>query len=244
MSPRRVSWGRPAEAGPGWEQDRPLRRPRTSGARVGGAWGSSPGAGVAAPAAGGPAAAASAPAAARRRGRSRAGPHPLRAAAAAWEAEPEPEPSPSPSRAAAGVWPATVAAAGRGAPATAPAGSACTRAAPPPQVRARPPTPPQSFGEDLGPHNPGLRLWELFLGFFHAALHAVLPGDPHRFSCPLSRRPWRGRRLAWDLQWLTLCMGSLCLKFSRSARCSCGRSDQPRGRPGFRCGRGQRQLSE
>lgn len=239
MSPRRVSWARPAEAGPGWEQDRPLRRPRTSGARVGGAWGSSPGAGVAAPAAGGPAAAASAPAAARRRGRSRARPHPLRAAAAAWEAEPEP----SPSRAAARAWPATVAAAGRGAPATAPAGSACTRAAPPPQVRARPPTPPQSFGEDLGPHNPGLRLWELFLGFFHAALHAVLPGDPHRFSCRLSRRPWRGRRLAWDLQWLTLCMGSVCLKFSRSARCSCGRSDQPRGRPGFRCGRGQRQLS-
>lgn len=143
--PRRVSWGRPAEAGPGWEQDRPLRRPRTSGARVGGAWGSSPGAGVAAPAAGGPAAAASAPAAARRRGRSRARPLPPRAAAAAREAEPEP--SRSPSRAAARARPATVAAAGRGAPATAPAGSACTRAAPPPQVRARPPAPPQSFGD-------------------------------------------------------------------------------------------------
>lgn len=84
------------------------------------------------------------------------------------------------------------------------------------------------FWGDLGSHSPGLRLWKLLLGFF--------PGDPHRSSCPLSRRPWRGRQLAWDLQRLTLCMGSLCLKFPRSARCSCGRSDRPRGRPGFRCG--------
>lgn len=96
----------------------------------------------------------------------------------------------------------------------------------------------------LDPHSPGLRLWELLLGFFRAALHAALPGDPLHSSCPLSRRPWRGRQLAWDLQRLTLCMGSVCLKFPRSARCSCGRSDQPRGSPGFRCGRSQRQLSE
>lgn len=82
------------------------------------------------------------------------------------------------------------------------------------------PAPLQSFGEVLSPHIPGLRLRELPLGFFRAALHAVLPGDPRRSSCPHSRRPWLGRRLAWDLQRLTLYLGSVCLKFPRSARCS------------------------
>lgn len=48
------SWGRVAEAGPGWRRDRPLRRAGTSRARGGGARGSSPGEGVAELAAGGP----------------------------------------------------------------------------------------------------------------------------------------------------------------------------------------------
>lgn len=103
VSPQGVSWGKPEEAGPGWEQDRPLRRAKTSRARMGGAQGSSPGAGVVAPAAGGLAAAASAPAAARRRGRSRAGVSPLRLqrrrgrrSPSRARAEPLPEPGPLP----------------------------------------------------------------------------------------------------------------------------------------------------
>lgn len=155
--PGRVRWGEPEEAGPGWEQDRPLRRARTSGAGRGGARGSSPGAGVAAPAAGGPAAAASAPAAARRRGRSRARRLPpsgcSRGAGGGARAEPEPSRCPSPARYRGRRW------AGRP--------CHCSRRL---RVRAggassagkgEAPAPPQSFGEDLSPHIPGLRLREL-----------------------------------------------------------------------------------
>lgn len=165
----------------------------------------------------GPAAAASAPAAARRRGRSRARPLPPRAAAAAREAEPEP----SPSRAAARARSATVAAAGRGAPATALAGSACTRAAPPPQVRASPPRRRQVLGRTWVPTSQAC-----VSGSCSSASSAPPSTLRSRVTLtaplcpPLSRRPWRGRRLCLGPATVNSvrCMGSVCLKFSRSAR--------------------------
>lgn len=148
VSPQGVSWGKPEEAGPGWEQDRPLRRAKTSRARRSGAQGSSPGAGVVAPAAGGLAAAASAPAAARRRGRSRAGVSPSSGcsggAGGGARAEPEPSRCPSPARYRGRCW------AGRP--------CHCSRRL---RVRAggassagkgEAPAPLQSFGEVLSPH--------------------------------------------------------------------------------------------
>lgn len=124
------SWGGPAEPGRG-QRDRPLRR-RDLRAPGGCARDSSPGAGVAAPAAGGHAAAASAPAAARRRGRGRALRTPLRLqrrsgrrspSRAGAERPPEPRTRPSPRRA--------------GPPLAQSARSGSAREAPPLQVRAR-----------------------------------------------------------------------------------------------------------
>lgn len=213
-----VSWGKPEEAGPGWEQDRPLRPAKTSRACTGDAQGSSPGAGVVAPAAGGLAAAASAPAAARRRGRSRAGVSPpppsgcSGGAGGGARAEPEPSRCPSPARYRGRRWAGRPCHCSRRLRVRAGGASSAGKGEAPALL--------QSFGEVLSPHIPGLRLRELPLGFFRAALHAVLPVDPRRSSCPHSRRPWLGRRLAWDLQRLTLYLGSVCLKFPRSARCS------------------------
>lgn len=134
--PRRGAGG-PAEAGRGWERDRPLRRAGTVRAHGGSARGSSPGAGVAAQAAGGPAAAASAPATARRRGRGGAlgPPAPLRLqprrgrrSPSRARAEPLPEPCPRRCPPPGGAAPRRE---------RQPARSASARAAPPLQVRAR-----------------------------------------------------------------------------------------------------------
>lgn len=159
------SWGRPTEAGPGWERDRPLRRAGTSWARGGGARGSSPGAGVAAPAAGGSAAAASAPAAARRRGRGRAlrpSSGCSRGAGGGVPAEPEPSRCPSLARVRARRR--------AGPPLSKSPRSASSRAAPPPQVRARSPR-CKVFWGTAGPRCPGPARAAhcLPLGFLRAA---------------------------------------------------------------------------
>lgn len=133
-------------------------------------------------------------------------------AAPAREAEPEPSRWPSPARYRGRRWAGRLCHCSRRLRVHAGGASSAGK--------GEAPSPPQSFGEDLSPHIPGLRLRELPLGFFRAVLHAVLPGDPRCSSCPHSRRPWLGRGLAWDLQRLTLYMGSVCLKFQRSAQCS------------------------
>lgn len=217
------SWPRPAEAGPGWERDRPLRRAGTSGARGGGAQGSSPGAGVAAPAAGSPAAAASAPAAARRRGRARPGrapplrlqPRRGRRSPSRSRAEPPAEPCPRP----------------------------CSRRAGPPLAESvSPPGPrprgrrflagkgevpaPQSFGGDCwslrpGPAPPGAtdclpRRLPPRRPPPCAPLAPPAPGDPRPPPVLEPPLPARGARpgLAQGLRWLNLYTVSMyCLSF-------------------------------
>lgn len=172
----RTQAGRPAEAGPGWEQDRPLRRAGTSRARGGGARGSSPGAGVAAPAAGGSAAAASAPAAARRRGRGPALRPPLRLqprrgrrSPSRAQAEPLPEPCPRTSPPPGGAAPHQERQVRVRAGGASYAGKG--------EVPA-----PQSFGGTPCPHAPGLR--EL-----HTACRLASSGPPSAVRSACTTNP-------------------------------------------------------
>lgn len=192
------SRGRPAEAGPGWERDRPLRRAGTSGARGGGAPGSSPGPRVAAPAAGGPAAAASAPAAARRRGRGRALRPPLplrlqprrgRRSPSRARAEPLPEPCPRPCPPPGGAAPRRKRQLSRSAGGASSAGKG--------EVPA-----PQSFWGTDGPYALGLRLGSCRLPVPRlpprrpppcAPFAPAAPGDPRPPPVLVSPSLWEAR---------------------------------------------------
>lgn len=247
----RAQAGRPAEAGPGWEQDRPLRRAGTSRARGGGARGSSPGAGVAAPAAGGSAAAASAPAADRRRGRGPAlrPPPPSGCSRGVGGGVPA---DPKPSRCRSLVLVRARRPVGQ--PLTKSARSASARAAPPMQVRARSPRRKVLGGLPV-PTPRACASCILPAAWLPpgrpppcAQLAPPTPGDPRPppvlVSPLLAGRWWRPRTRSGSATVKSLDSIKVLLKFSRSAWCS-AKSGKPGGRrSGFRYDLGQRQLSE